>query len=261
MDNRTGFFVTREGPVQRLNPRTKLAAALLLLVGGFCLPGLIAAPLLFLLVLAPASIAAGVARPFLRTVLTILLPIAISVFIVQGFFFPIDNPTLIPIGPLALRLEGLRFAARTAGRLLVLAGAPLLVLQTTHPVSLVQALIERGLPRSAGYIILVAMQLAPAMTERAAAVADAQQSRGLETQGNLLVRARGLLPLVSPLIVGLLLEVEERALALESRAFLASGPKTTLYDLPDTPAERALRWLMLIAALALLAWCIYSAVW
>lgn len=250
---RTGLYVERAGFLQRLNPVTKLAAAAVLVAATFLLPGLLAPPLIFLALVAPAGVLGGVARPFFSFVVKGLLPITISLVLVQGLFFPTPNPTPLQVGPLTFRLEGLRFAAQTAGRLLVLAGAPLLVFLTTHPAHLVQALTERGLPRSLGYILLVAMQLVPSMSDRATAVAEAQQSRGLETRGSLLRRARGVLPLVSPLIVGALLEVEERALALESRAFLSGGPKTTLRDLPDTSVERVARWAMALVIVALVA--------
>jgi energy-coupling factor transport system permease protein len=47
--------------------------------------------------------------------------------------------------------------------------------------------------------------------------------------------------------------VEERSLALEARAFSATTPKTSLFDVPDPPAERLLRWAILIVAVAIIA--------
>jgi energy-coupling factor transport system permease protein len=250
--NRTGFYIERAGFVQRLNPITKLVVAVVLIAATFLIPGLFVAPLIFAVLLIPASVLGGVGRSFLNAILKGLFPIAISLVIVQGLFYPTADPTPIRVGPLTFRLEGLLFAAQTAGRLLVLAGAPLLIFLTTHPNHLVQALTERGVPRSLGYILLVALQLIPSMTERANGVSDAQRSRGLETEGSLIKRVQGVLPLVSPLLVGVLLEVEERAIALESRAFLATGPKTTLRDLPDSAVERWVRRVMLLALVGLI---------
>ncbi|GAB4120948.1 MAG: energy-coupling factor transporter transmembrane component T [Roseiflexaceae bacterium] len=261
-DQRTGLYLSNHGqmsPIHRLHPTTKLMIALVVVAAAFLIPGLATPLLIFVVVLVPLAAIAQVLWPFVRGVVLVILPVAISLVLVQGFFFPTPNPTLIPIGPVNLRQEGLIFAIQTAGRLLVVAGAPLLVLQTTHPMQLIQALTEAGLPRSAGYIVLVTLQLIPAVQERAAAVADAQRARGLETEGNILVRVRSLLPLVSPLVVGLLLESEERALALESRAFLAPGPKSSLYDLADTTAERWFRWGCLGVVLILIAWRVLGA--
>jgi energy-coupling factor transport system permease protein len=119
--------------------------------------------------------------------------------------------------------------------------------------------VERGVPRNIGYVLLAALQIAPDMSARATAILEAQRSRGLETEGAL----RGLIALpalVGPLIIGALVDTEERAMALESRAFMASGPKTTLRDIPDTPADHWARTLLLLALAALVAWSIYRVV-
>ena len=51
-----------------------------------------------------------------------------------------------------------------------------------------------------------------------------------------------MVPLAGPMIFGALGEVEERTMALEARAFSATGRRTTIRRLPDEPRERALRW-------------------
>ncbi|HEY3232398.1 MAG TPA: energy-coupling factor transporter transmembrane component T, partial [Roseiflexaceae bacterium] len=149
-------------------------------------------------------------------------------------------------------LEGLEFAFLTSTRLLAFTGTFLLLLQTTHPADLVFALTERGLPRSIGYILLVSLQIVPDMSARTTAILEAQRSRGLETQGGLR-RVRAIVPLVGPLVVGALVDVEERAMALESRAYTAPGPKSSLRQLVDSTGQRVTRLLMLLATVALIA--------
>jgi energy-coupling factor transport system permease protein len=74
----------------------------------------------------------------------------------------------------------------------------------------------------------------------------------LETEGGLPRRLRALLPLVAPLILGSLMDLEERAIALEARAFTRRGPKTSLMEIPDSPLERVARWGLLLAVAALI---------
>jgi energy-coupling factor transporter transmembrane protein EcfT len=50
-----------------------------------------------------------------------------------------------------------------------------------------------------------------------------------------------LLPLVGPLVFGSLVDVEERAIALEARAFKAKRIKTSLLQIPDSPGQNVLR--------------------
>lgn len=251
---RTGLFVERAGFLQRLNPLTKGAGVLLLIGATFLLPPPITGGVLLVGVLLPLAYASLLARRFLTILVKTLMPVLISLVLVQGLFFPSSDPTIIAVGPLLFRRAGLQFALDTGSRLLVVAGAPLLWFQTTHPGMLVQALIQTGMPRSIGYIVLVALQLLPAISERAIAVSEAQRARGLETEGTILKRMRGVLPLVSPLIVGSLIEAEERAMAIEARAFNAPGPKTWLHDIPDHPAERVARTVMLTMLAVLIGW-------
>ena len=79
------------------------------------------------------------------------------------------------------------------------------------------------------------------MVERASVIASAQRARGLDTEGSVRARLRGLLPLVGPVILSSLTEVEERSLALEVRAFGRPGRRHLLWRIPDTPAQLAVR--------------------
>ncbi len=255
---RTGLFIERAGFLQRLNPLTKVTGVLLLIGATFLLPAPLTGAALTVGALLPLAFASLVAHRFLDVLVKTLLPVLISLALVQGLFFPTSDPTTVAVGPLLFRRAGLQFALDTGSRLLVVAGAPLLLFQTTHPGALVQALIQSGMPRSIGYIVLVALQLIPAISERAVGVAEAQRARGLETEGSVLQRIRGVLPLISPLIVGALVEAEERAMAIEARAFNAPGPKTWVRDIPDPPVERTARIGMLAALGALIVWRIAS---
>jgi energy-coupling factor transport system permease protein len=243
------IYIPGTSLLHRLYPLTKLTAMALVIVAIYLLPWLLAPIALFGLLLALARLS-GVADRFLRTSLRVLLPLTLSLFIIQGVLFPPPGSTPLVLGPITLPREGLAFAFLTSTRLLAFTGTFLLLLQTTHPADLVFALTERGLSYSIGYILLVSLQIMPDMSARATAILEAQRSRGLETQGGLR-RVRALAPLIGPLVVGALVDVEERAMAIESRAFLVNTPKTALRDLSDTPTERVARWVMLLMLIAL----------
>jgi energy-coupling factor transport system permease protein len=245
------IYVPGTSLLHRLHPLTKLAAAALVIVAIYLLPWLLAPIALFGVLLLLAALS-GVADRFFGASVRVLLPITISLFVIQGILFPPPGSDLIAIGPFTLARAGLEFAFRTSTRLLAFTGTFLLLLETTHPADLVFALTERGLPRSIGYILLVSLQIVPDMSARATAILEAQRSRGLETSGGLR-RVRALVPLVGPLVVGALVDVEERAMAIESRAYTAAGPKTSLRRLVDSPGQRLARLAMLLAILALIA--------
>lgn len=253
------LYVPRQSVLDALHPLTKLTISFGLIALALGV-GVDWAPLLlYVVVLVPLSVVGRVAGPYLRATWRILLPFAISLFLIQSLFFPEGNTILARLGPFSIKAEGVRFAFASTVRILLIAGALLLTLLTTHPGVLMTGLTQKGFPPTLAYVIVTTLQILPLMRDRAATIIDAQRSRGLETQGSLLVRMRALLPLAGPLVLGSLLDVEERTLALEARAFSATGPRTSLFELRDPPVERIVRWLILLLIVAVVGYRIVGA--
>lgn len=246
------FFIDRVSGWHALHPLTKLAVMLAIIVTAFSVRWMFVSVALFVLVILPIVLWSNIWREVLRTTFTIVLPLAISLALVQGFFYPGAQDVLAQVGPFALKREGLEFAFVTGTRLVVIAGAGLLVLYATHPADLALALVEAGAPFSLAYISVAAIQLLPEMQGRAQKILDAQQARGFETQGNLLVRMRAFLPLIEPLVYGALENVQERALALDGRAFRAPGAKTSWRTLRDSKTQKITRWLLVSGSILLI---------
>jgi energy-coupling factor transport system permease protein len=246
------LYAPRESGLHRLHPLTKLALASFFLVVAVALPGTWLVYGAFALLIVPLAAWGEVLRPLLRALLPIVLPFAVSLFLIQGFFWSGGTP-VFHIGPLSLKREGLLFATRGTGRILIIVSSFLLLSLSTRPDALMLSLSQRGVPKSLTYIILATLQLIPRFQDKATTILDAQRARGLETEGSLLQRARALLPMVKPLVLGSILDIEERAIALEARAFGRSGPKTSLLVLADSSVQAAMRWLLLVAAVAVVA--------
>jgi energy-coupling factor transport system permease protein len=249
MSEAFSLYAPRSSGLHQLHPLTKLALAAFLLVAGLAVPGTWGTYALFALLILPLAAWGQVLRPLVGTVFRIVLPFALSLFLIQGFFWSGGTP-ILDVGPLSLKQEGVDFAARSSGRILIIVSSFLLLSLSTRPDALMLSLAQRGVPKSITYIILATMQLVPRFQEKAATILDAQRARGLETEGSLLRRAKALLPLVKPLVLGSIVDIEERAIALEARAFGRSGPKTSLLLLADSTFQSMLRWLLLLAAVA-----------
>ena len=104
------------------------------------------------------------------------------------------------------------------------------------------------------YLVVTTLQIIPQFQNKAGEILNAQQARGLETQGNFLKRLRALFPVVVPMILGSLIDIDERAIALESRAFSKPGPKTSLIEIPDSEFQKFLRWSLILIGLILIVW-------
>jgi energy-coupling factor transport system permease protein len=209
--------------------------------------------LLVALVLVPA-IVAGVVRRLVRTALLLSLPITISAVIVNVFFFPGAQQVLFRVGPVAATAEGAAFAGQLLVRIFAITGALTLFYLTTRTADLVIDLERRGVSSRVTFIAGASVQTVPAMVERASAIAAAQRARGLDTEGSMWRRARGLVPIAAPVVMGSIGEVEERSMALEARAFTRPGRRTLLWQPADSGAQRVVRWsfvLLVPAAVAL----------
>jgi energy-coupling factor transport system permease protein len=247
-------FVGRPGPsaFHRLNPLTKASLATVTAIAAVVLGGLIGPILLVAAaVLVPAA-AAGVLRRLVRTSLLLALPIAISAFLVNLFFFPGAETVLLRIGPITATAEGLAFAVEILVRILAISGAVTLFYLTTRPADLVVDLERRGVSPRVGFVANASVQTVPAMVERAAQITAAQRARGLDTEGSLWRRIRAVVPIVGPVILGSIAEVEERTMALEARGFTRPGRRTLLWAPADSPLEGLARWAMLIGLVGLI---------
>ena len=206
--------------------------------------------LVLVAVIAPA-LAARVFRDLLRTSLLLTLPIALSALLINVFFFPGGQQVLLRLGPITATAEGLGFALEILVRIMAISGAITLFYLTTRPQDLVVDLERRGVSARVAFVANASVQTVPAMVERAQQIAAAQRARGLDTEGSFLRRVRGIVPIVGPVILGSIAEVEERTLALEARGFTRPGPRTLLWWPSDSTRQRIARWGLLLALLAL----------
>ncbi|WP_051834776.1 energy-coupling factor transporter transmembrane component T family protein [Streptomyces sp. NRRL S-15] len=233
--------------VHRLSPLTKLTFAVTVTVCAFAVVDYRWPLLLFCALLLPAAIGAKVLRRFLLMLATFWVPVAAVLFVVQGFFFPEAHDVIARFGPLELKSEGVAYALLTALHILVLMGGFFLLLLTTHAATLMSALSELNVSPSLIYIVSAALQIVPTLSRRATRILHAQQARGQVIHG-LRGRARALVPLVGPLILGAFTDVGERAAAMETRGFGATRRPTSLITVPDSAVQRSARAAMMLCA-------------
>ncbi|MGZ6255832.1 MAG: energy-coupling factor transporter transmembrane component T [Candidatus Limnocylindria bacterium] len=238
------------GPYRSLNPTTKLVVAVCEALIAFSVRGW-TGPLAMLAVLGLTAFVARLGRslvPFLFAT----LPITASILLVNTFLFPGATDRILTIGPFAPTWTGLQAAVQATLRVVAFAMSVAVLVLTTRPDELVADLELRGAPRGVTFVIGTTVRTIPRIVQRAREITDAQRARGLDTEGRLLRRVRGVLPLAAPLVFGSLNEVEEQTMALEARAFSSSGRRTPLRAFPDGAAQRWLRGGLALGTAALI---------
>lgn len=239
MSERWSFYQPGSSLLHRANPLTKLVGVLAGLVMALAQPTWVP---VMLVVTWGLSIMGRVGRAYLNIALRLIVPACAFLFVMQSLFLPNGLTVLAEWGGVRLTQESLMTAATNAGRVFWMVSAFTLFMLTTHPADLMSDLGRRGLPHPLVYVLVSTLHLLPHLRHKAQAIMAAQRARGLETEGPWFKRWQALLPLVGPLVFGALAEVEERALALEARAWAANRPKTALRAIPDSPTDRWLRW-------------------
>jgi energy-coupling factor transport system permease protein len=244
MNSNRSYFVPLKSFLHSLNPLTKLTFAFAMIALSFFSHPWVA-PLLILPVFLLGFIG-KVQKQYLNVMAKLLLPTVGFMFVLQSIFLPIGDTVLFEFWTLDVTLEAVRSAFLTVSRVFVMISSFILLLLTTHPSELMSDLTRRGLPGQFAYVIISTLQIIPQMQAKAQTIIAAQRSRGLDTESSFLRRVGSLVPLVGPLVFGSLVEVEERAIAIEARGFTSTRAKTSLHEIRDSTSDRVIRSMLLI---------------
>jgi energy-coupling factor transport system permease protein len=249
MENKLTFFEPKDSPLHRLTPFTKLMGVFTLIFMTFISPFYYLPTGLLFLVILPIALWGRIGRSFGQLFLRILLPVIGFLFVMQSFFAPGGHTILFTIWFLTVTREGVIFAYLISTRVAVMVSAFIVFLLSAHPSDLMTDLCNRGVPSMLSYVITTSLQIIPQMRIKAQSIIDAQHSRGLETEGRLKNRILALVPLVRPLVLGSLVDVEERTIAVEARGFASPDKKTHIKQIRDTTTDRVIRWFFLVLIL------------
>lgn len=240
-----GQFIPGTSPIHRMDPRAKIAAVMLAILTLFIhtSPLSYAVMTLFVaLAVGLSGVSPGLIIRGLRPVLFILLlTVSLHLFLTRG-------EVLFTLGPLVATREGLRQGILMGWRIAVLIAVTSLLTLTTSPISLtdgLEALLKPwrrlGVPaHELAMMMTIALRFIPTLMEEADKVMKAQMARGADfASGNLLQRARSLIPLLVPLFVGAFRRADELALAMEARGYRGGDHRTRLRVLRATYVDAA----------------------
>lgn len=222
-----------------LAPLTKAVLAMVVVLGSFLVGGFVVPVALFAMLVLPGAVVSGLLGRVLRLAALVALPIAVSVAL-ASVLTP-GATILLGLGPFAVTLEGAAFTAGVILRVLVAAAALVLLGLTTRASDLLVDLEHRGLSPRLAFAAAATLEAVPAAIERGRTIRDAQRARGLDTEGGVRRRLRGVLPLVGPVVTSSLVDVEARSLARDARAFGTPRNRHLLWSPPDSTGQRIAR--------------------
>ncbi|MGN1413052.1 MAG: energy-coupling factor transporter transmembrane component T family protein [Anaerovoracaceae bacterium] len=243
--------------VHQLDARVKIIATLLFIIELFIVDNFIG----FAIAAAALAAVIAVSRVPLSYIVRGLKPIILILcFTFALNMFMIDGTILWQWGFLKITREGLRKAVFMAIRLvLLLIGSSMLTL-CTRPLSLTDG-IERllsplkriGVPaHEIAMMMTIALRFIPTLLEETDKIMKAQQARGADFEtGNLLQRAKSLVPILVPLFVSAFRIAQDLAMAMEARCYRGGENRTRMHEL-KLVGKDYLAIVMMIGFLALM---------
>ena len=246
------LYVDKDTYLTRMHPFTKLCYIFTAIVAS-----LVAGKLWAFAAFIGISLVMLISGKIIRKVFPLIafsFTILITIFLIHGLFNHENATLLFAAGPLKFYQEGMLYALRISLNVLNMLLAFAVFVLTTRPVELVEDLERIGFSPKIGYVVSSVFQIVPQMSGTMNTIMDAQRSRGLETEGPLLTRAKSFLPLISPVVMSSLINTRERAIALEIRGFEAGQKKTYLREDKMKNSDRiwcVILLLLIIAAVAI----------
>ncbi len=262
-----GQYLPGDSVIHTLDPRTKIAAVTVLMVVIFIIPDFLGFAFLtaFLLgVLLLAGIPLGFVGRGLRPIFFLLL----VTVVLNLFFSGIQGGTpLWQLGPLVVTRESLARAVFIGYRLIALVVVTSLMTFTTSPVALTDG-IERllrpfrriGVPaHELAMMMTIALRFIPTLLEETEKIIKAQMARGADfRRGNLLERARAIVPILVPLFVSAFRRADELAIAMEARCYRGGEGRTRMKELRFARADAVALGLVVLAGVLFV---VPSSVW
>ncbi len=233
-----GQYYPVDSPVHRLDPRSKIILTVLFIIAVFMADQLY----LYGIVLAYLVLVVRLGRLPVRMIIRSIRPMRILLaftFILNLFFGAGETP-LFRLGPVTIWQEGLINAVHFSLRLVFLVMGSSILTLTTSPVTLTDGLETLASPlkkirfpaHEMAMMMTIALRFIPTLVEEADKIMKAQTARGADFEsGNLLARARAMVPLLVPLFVSAFRRAGDLAMAMEARCYHGGNGRTRLHVL------------------------------
>lgn len=243
---------------KKLYPLTKLYLALALIISAFIIPSHIYDYSMIIICGIIVSFENKL-KIYSKRIFLSLFWLFTAIFIIQSLFIPAGEVWL-KFGFISVYKEGVMKAIGLTSKLTAIVSALTMLTLITPVKDFTLALEKKGLNPKAAFILMLTLQTIPEMKKQADVIMDSQKARGIETEGNVFVRAKALIPIFIPLVLSSIANTEERAITLEARGFSVGEKRTILYDIEETKNDKIMKAILAIFIVLSIVWRILWAI-
>lgn len=233
-----GQYYPAKSILHRLDPRVKLVSTLLYLVSLFLfrsMAGYLAATLFLIGVIRASKVPFGYIVKGLKPVVMLLM-----ITVVFNLFLKKEGEVLFHVWQLTITTVGLRNAVYMAIRLIYLIIGSSLMTFTTTPNELTDGIETLLAPlnklrvpvHEVAMMMSIALRFIPILLEETDKIMKAQQARGADFEsGNIMQRAKAMIPILVPLFVSAFRRANDLAMAMEARCYRGGEGRTKMKPL------------------------------
>lgn len=232
-----GQFYPTGSIIHKLDPRTKILFTTAFVVMLFFINnlwGYLAAFVLLAAIVLISKIPVGyILRGIKGLVLIILLTVILNLFMTPGTI-------IASIGSFNITMEGAKTATFMALRLIFLVIGTSVMTLTTSPIDLTDGMewcmrfipFVRRYAHELSMMMSIALRFIPTLMEETDRIMKAQKARGANFEtGNIISRAKNLIPILVPLFISAFRRADELATAMEARCYRGGENRTRMKQL------------------------------
>lgn len=238
--------------ISRLYPSTKFRMVLLITIitmftSGYKLQYSLMILALFL------SFLSGKFIETLKAFFKYIFLVIVFIFLVQTFIVPNEDAQQL-YGFIHFSKFGLENSLLLTSKITAISSMIIYFFQTTSIKDIIYSLEKAGASKKFVFVIAATIQMVPQMMLISKNITDAQKARGIETEGNFIVRIQAFLPMLGPLVLSAIQQIEERVLALETRGFSCEERKTSFYFLEKNNSSKVVDFVILLMGVIFVYW-------
>lgn len=232
-----GQYYPTDSVIHKLDPRTKIIFTLVFIVLLFLIQnlwGYIAASVFLIFVVALSKIPGGyVLRGLKGLIIIILITMALNMFMTPG-------TVIFQWGVMQITVEGIRTSIYLALRLILLVAGTSVMTLATSPLDITDGMescmkripLLKRVAHELAMMMSIALRFIPTLMEETEKIMKAQKARGADFEsGNLIERAKALVPILVPLFVSSFRRADELATAMEARCYRGGENRTRMHQL------------------------------
>ena len=232
-----GQYFPGNSLLHRFDPRSKILFTVLFIAAIFLCKGLVSYGITLLILLMMIGISKVQPRVFLKGMKPVVF-IVVCTAILNLFYT--SGTVLWSWGILKITEEGIWKAGFMVLRILMLIACTLLLTYTTSPILLTDGLEKLLRPlkklhfpvHELSMMMSIALRFIPTLIQETDKIISAQKARGSDfDSGNLIQKAKALIPILIPLFISSFRRAEELAIAMECRCYHGDEGRTSLRQL------------------------------